>query len=402
MRFAGFTAVRNIKRRPFRSAGMALLVMLLSFALFGGCLTVFSLQKGLSAYQARLGADIVVVPSSATGHGTVDDILLQGITGNYYMTGKEVDKLKSIGGIGEMSTQFFLTSAKASCCSSRVQIIGFDPQTDFTILPWINESYVQTISDGDIVVGANISVPSDRLITFYGQSYRVAAQLARTGTGLDSAVYTNMNTVRQMAHDAARLLETSQFKGVSLDTAVSAVFIRVAEGCEIKDVTDDINIHITKVEATSSKSMVAQIAEGLGNVSHIIGLLVGAVCVLAVIILIAVHALLANERRKEFAILRIMGASRRMLFRIMGAEAAIISAVGAVIGLLLAGLAGFLLLDSLKNALGLPFFAPGAGSVIVMAVAVLIVSVAVGLLAALISSRRITKSETGLLLREDG
>ena len=402
MKFARYTAIRNIKGKPFRSAGMALLVMLLAAALFAGSLTLFSLQRGLSGYQARLGADVVVVPTSATGHGTVDDILLQGIAGNYYMTGKEVDKLREIEGVAELSTQFFLTSAKASCCSSRVQIIGFDPETDFLIQPWINESYVQTISDGDVVVGANITVPADRSITFYGQSYRVAAQLAQTGTGLDSAVYTNMNTVRQMAHDASRLLETSPFQGVSLNTAVSAVFIRTADGFEGKDVADDINIHITKLQATSSKSMVAQIAAGLKSVSRIIGLLVGAVCVLSAVILIAVFALVANERRKEFAVLRIMGASQRMLFRVMGTEAVILSSVGAVLGLLLAGLAELLLADSLKNALGLPFFAPGAGSVAAVALAVWIVSVSVGLLAALLSSHRITKSETGLLLREDG
>ena len=402
MRYAIYTALKNIKRKPFRAAGMMLLALFLSFAMFAGIVSVISLQNGLKSYQSRLGADIVVVPSAATGHGTVDDILLQGITGNYYMSGKDVEKIRSTGGIAEISTQFFLTSAKASCCSSRVQIIGFDPATDFSIQPWINNSYAETVSDNDIIVGSNINVPADRTVTFYGKEYKVAAQLAETGTGLDSAVYTNMNTIRQMAEDAAMLVDSSPFQGVSLKSAVSAVLIRVADGYDISEVTDDINIHITKVQATASRSMVAQISEGLGSVSRIIGLLVGAVCILAVVILVAIFALVANERKKEFAVLRVMGASKDMIFRMMGAEAVIISAVGAAAGLILAGTLMFLLSDPLKTALGLPLLAPNPFAVAGAALAVFIASSCVGLVTALLFARRISGSETGLLLNEEG
>ena len=401
MNFAFATALKNLKRKPFRSVIMAALTMLLSLAVFAGAFTVMSLRRGLSGYRARLGADIIVVPSSAKGHGAVDDILLQGITGNYYMSGKEIDKIKSVDGVGEITTQFFLTSAKASCCSTRVQIIGFDPETDFSILPWIGESYQSTVSDGDVIAGSNINVPADRMITFYGQDYRVTAQLAETGTGLDSAVYTNMNTIRRMADSASNLLETDPFRGVNVRTAASAVLIRVADGYSIEDVADDINIHITKVQATPAKSMVSGITKGLGGVSRVIGLLVGAVWILVSVVLIAVYALVSNERRKEFAILRIMGASRKMLFRFMGAEAALIGAIGAILGLMVGVLSIVLLSDRLQSALNLPFSTPGWGSVLGLACGAFALSVCAGIVTALLSARRITKSETGLLLRED-
>lgn len=402
MRFAFDTAIKNIKKKPFRAAAMVILVLFLSFTVFTGAFTVISLQRGLDSYQLRLGADIVVIPNSAKGHGSVDDILLQGITGNYYMAGKEVEKVRAIEGISEITTQFFLTSAKTSCCSVKVQIIGFDPDTDFSIQPWISESYADRVADGDIIAGSSITVPADRTITFYGQEYRVAAQLAETGTGLDSAVYVNMNTMKEMASNAARLLETSPFQGVDINTAASAVLIRVAKGYEISDVTDDINIHITKVQASSARNMISQISEGLGGVSRVIGLLVGAVWVLALIILITVFILVSNERRKEFAILRIMGASRKMLFKIMGCESLLISTVGAVLGLIIAGLLLLSLSGSLKEMLRLPLLTPGTGTVIILCICAFAAAVLAGLVTALVSARRITKSETGLLLREDG
>ena len=401
MGFARQISISNIKRKPGRTAAMAVLVMLLSFALFAGAYSIISLQRGLGSYQARLGADVIVTPNSSKGHGTIDDVLLQGITGNYYMSGKDCDKIAATEGIEQISKQFFLTSAKASCCSTRVQIIGFDPETDFTVMPWISEEYDGTIADGDLVVGSKINVTNDRTIKFYGQDYHVAAQLRETGTGLDSTVYTNMATMHQMASDAQDLFGKSMFDGVDTENGASAIMIKVADGYEISDVTDDINIHITKVQATSSAGMVSSIAEGLSSVSRIIGGLVIGIWVLAVVILIAAFAMLMNERKKEFAVLRVMGASQSMLSRIMSTEAVIISLIGGVLGVALAILVIIPLSGSIKDALELPFLAPGAGALALLACGAIAVSVLSALVTTLITSRRITNSETGLLLRED-
>ena len=282
-----------------------------------------------------------------------------------------------------------------------VQIIGIDPETDFLIRPWIEQSYSKTITDGDVIAGANINVPSDHYITFYGKNYKVVAQLAKTGTGLDSAVFTNRSTIKQMAEDAVVLLGTESLKGVNFSTAASAVMIRVADGYSITDVADDINIHVTKVDATASKNMIADISSGLGGVSRVIGILVAAVWVLAVVILAAVFAMVAAERKKEFAVLRIAGASRSMLVKILGAEAAIISGAGAILGLALAIPTVSILSGSLKAALGLPFLMPGVGKTAVFAACALLLSVLAGVASAMISARKLTGSDTGLLLRED-
>ena len=116
MSFIIKTSLKNIRRKPRRFVLLGMILLVMSVTLFGGAFVTVSLQNGLSAYQQRLGADIIVTPSSAQGHGTVDGILLQGISGNYYMSPSELEKLRSIEGIEAMSAQFYLTSAKASCC----------------------------------------------------------------------------------------------------------------------------------------------------------------------------------------------------------------------------------------------------------------------------------------------
>ncbi len=401
MGFSFNFALKNIRRRPFRSVSLAVIVLFLSFTLFVGAYTIISLQNGLGSYRARLGADIVVVPNSAKGHGSVDDILLQGITGTYYMSGKDGAKIASTSGVQAASKQFFLTSAKASCCSSRVQIIGFDPKTDFSVMPWIGESYSGEIGDGDVVVGAEVTVPDNRLLKFYGENYHVAAVLEKTGTGLDTAVYATMNTVRQMAEDASNLLDTAPYKGVDPQQAASAVLIKVEDGYSPEEVADDINIHITKVQATPARSMVAKISGGLEGVSKIIGALVGIIWVLAVAVLLIVFAMLTNERRKEFAVLRVMGASQKMLFSVMWIESLVISLIGAAAGLACGAAVAIPLGTTLKGALELPFLSPNPGVMSVLCAAALLISAGAGAVVALISAARITGSETALLIRED-
>ena len=125
-------ALRNLAGRPARTAVLTVLAALLSLTVFGGTLIVTALRTGLHALEDRLGADIMVVPYEATTKTNLEQIVLQGATGYFYMDNARAEKVLSREGIGQVSPQFFLASASTSCCSISVQIIGFDPETDFS------------------------------------------------------------------------------------------------------------------------------------------------------------------------------------------------------------------------------------------------------------------------------
>lgn len=229
MKFGLWLAGRNIRRRPLRSVTLMLLAVFLAFSVFAGSLIVSSLQNGLKSYEARLGADVVVVPSEAAIKGGLESILLQGIPGYFYMNESVMDKVAAMDGVEAVTPQFYLATAKASCCSMPIQLIGFDPETDFTVRPWIRKSYAGSIGYGDIVIGSHVTMPSDGVLTFYGQDLHVAAQLDETGTALDNAVYTTMETARDIVRDAEAL--GYQYLGkISAEQAISAVMVKVQEG----------------------------------------------------------------------------------------------------------------------------------------------------------------------------
>ena len=399
MKFERQLARRNLSRKPVRTAALILLAAFLSFSVFVGSMIVLSLQNGLESYESRLGADIVVVPYEARSHGTLESILLQGIPGYFYMDETYLDQVRAISGVESASPQFYLASASAGCCSVAVQIIGFDPDTDFSIQPWIRESYSRDLGDGDVIVGSGITVPKNRTLRFYNQDCRVVASLDQTGTGLDTAVYANMNTIQAlMAGSQAEGFD--YFGGADPQRTISSIMVKVKDGCSIESVANDINIHVRHVEATQAKTMVSSIAGGLTNVSRIIGGLTAMIWALAIVILILAFVMISHERTREFAILRVMGASQRMLSGLLRWEAAFISLVGAVLGVAVGALVVFPFSSLIRGKLDLPYLMPGSGVVLGLLVGSVVLAVAAGSLTSAISAYRISRIDTGLILRE--
>ncbi len=392
---------KNLKKKKLRTALMIFLISFLSMSLYLGIIVVTSLQNGLKNYSDRLGADVVIVPYEATTKSTVDDILLTGISGNYYMSSAYYNKIKDYEGIEKISYQFYLTSAKASCCSVRVQIIGFDPETDFSIQPWIQKSYSKEINDNDIVVGCKVNIPEDLKIKFYGNYYNIVAQLAETGTGLDNAVFTNMNTIKQMAASSNALTYNEELQDLDIDNSMSAIFIRTKAGYTPESVAGWINNSNRGIKAQSSASMVSNISGGLGGVSTVIGILLGVVWVLAAVILIVTFILITSERKKEFAILRSLGASRSMLSKIITSESVILSLVSSLIGIFISVLVLIPLSANLQSLISLPFLMPGIGLLVLYAILTVVITVLVCFLSSLKASYDISKNDAGVLLRED-
>mgnify|MGYP006989025770 CR=1 FL=1 len=130
-------AWKNLRAKPLRTAALILLTALLSLTFCGGTLLVSSLKSGLHSLENRLGADIMVVPYEAATRSSLENIVLQGNTGYFYMDYGILNEIENMDGVGDCTGQFFLASAMASCCSARLQMIGFDQDTDFVIKPWI-------------------------------------------------------------------------------------------------------------------------------------------------------------------------------------------------------------------------------------------------------------------------
>ncbi len=391
-------AFRNLAGKPVRTMALILLTALLSLILLGGTLMVSSLRKGLHSLEDRLGADIMVVPYEATTKSELKNIVLQGNTGYFYMDKSRAEKVLSRDGIGQASEQFFLASTSSGCCSIPVQIIGFEPETDFTISPWIRKSYSKDLQDLDIVVGNDLNAFVGDTLTFYGLDCHVASKLDKTGTSFDTAVFTNENTIKMLIQSSLDK-NMNDFANISPDGVVSCILINTAEGFTTEEVVNDINIHVKKVKAIQTKEMISGISDSLSGVSDIITILMVAVWVLGLIILLLAFTMSVNERKKEFAVLRVIGASRQKLAGIVMQEALLTGFVGSLVGVVVSLLVIVPFNTLIEEQMNLPFLLPEVGNIAGYAVITVLVSVVSCAVAVTFSAFRISRIDTSLILR---
>ena len=390
--------IKNLLRRPGRTTALILLTALLAASVFGGSVVVGSLRRGLESLEARLGADIIVMPSEAESKVSFKNMLLQGTTGAFYMDASVLDEVRGAQGVELAAPQTFLASLKADCCAIKVQIIGIDPGADFTVKPWIEERYARDLGDMEVAVGCKVTAGVGETLKIYEQYTHVVAKLAETGTGLDTAVYCNMDTMQ-------KLLAAAEAKGVSHKISsgsdvISAVYVKVKDGYDPGQVNNWLNGHIRKVTAVRARSMFTDVADSLSDIARAARALIGAVWALALAILLVAFAMMIHERRREFAVLRLLGVSRRGLRGEILAETALCGLAGALVGVGVAALGVFPFTTLIETKLGLPYLTPAAGTLLKLAVGTVLATLAVGLLAGAWAAARLSRTDPGTTLRE--
>ncbi|WP_295153976.1 ABC transporter permease [uncultured Ruminococcus sp.] len=390
---------KNLINRPVRSVLLVLIAAFMAAAVFGGTVAASGMRNGLDSLQKRLGADIIVVPEDAAEKNDLENILLQGTPAYFYMDKSVEDDLKAINGVAETSEQYFLVSANSECCSVQVQIIGFDEDSDISVKPWLKESYSGRLGENEIIVGSSLSTRVGHTLKLYGVECKAVGKLDETGTGLDTAIYTTPDTVR-------RLIRASQEKGIGVlskqspDDVISSVYIKVKDGVDIDDVAADINLHLDGVRAVRTRSMITGTADKLAVISKSINGLMAAVWILAAVIMSAALSVLANERRREFAVLRTIGFSRKRLGGLILSETAVICLSGAFAGILLTALTVFSFGKLIETKTGLPYLSPDILHVLVYALIAFAAVMLTGPLASAYSAYRLSRVDTGRILRE--
>ena len=388
----------NLQRKPFRTAALMTVVALLSFVLFAGSIMTMSMENGIEGLEARLGADIVVVPEGYDKD--LEGVMIQGEP-TYFFMGKEVlDQVLSCEGVEKASAQFYLASLNAECCGSSVPIIGFDPETDFTVQPWISEQYSKGLARGEIIIGDDINVESDGTILFFGKNYEVASRLERTGTGVDVTCFATMDTIADLYVDAKE--KGAYFmEGVTYENSISSVMIKIKEGYSLTQVAGQIRKATGgAVEIVQTQNMINSVGGSLGGILEYLYIIAIVFWVLAVVLLSIVFSVTANERKKEFALFRILGATRKRLSSLILTEAFYLSLFGSLIGVAAAAMVVFPFSVYIGDKLGMPYLQPAMGEIMIVLVVSLVLSAIVGPLASAWSAYKISRAETYHTMRE--
>ena len=388
----------NLKRKPFRTAALMAVVAVLAFVLFGGSIMTKSMEKGIEGLEDRLGADIVVVPEGYDQD--FEGVMIQGEPVYFFMEKDILEKVRSCEAVELASPQFYLASLNAECCGSSVPIIGFEPETDFTVQPWITEQYSTGLKYGEIIIGDDISAEEDGTILFFDKYYKVAARLEHTGSGVDVSCFATMDTIADLYRDAKEKGAYFQ-EGVTYENSISSIMVKVKEGYTLNQALVQIRKATEgKVEIVQTQSMINSVGGSLSGVVSYLYVVAIVFWILAVVLLTIVFSVTANERKKEFALFRILGATRKRLSNLILTEAFYISLSGGILGIGTAALIVFPFSTYLGDQMGIPYLQPEMSTILIIFVVSLVLSAIVGPLASAYSAHKISQAETYHTMRE--
>jgi putative ABC transport system permease protein len=378
------------------------IVALFAFILLFGTVIGKSAGGGTRIMADRLGADILFVPYGY--EKSIQSSLLRGEPSSFYLDGAFEKQLRGMEGVEKATSQLFVASLLADCCTLPVQIIGIDPETDFVVRPWMNTVLARPMTDSEIVVGGRIAGDSGEKLSLFGREFTIAARLEATGMGFDTSVFMSIDRARRLllASDLADRINLP--KGLDPSSFVSSTLVKAATPGKAKETANailkryalDYNLDFVMVTA-----MVSDISGRLAGFSHLFYGLSFLLWLLAVGILAFVFSMALSERKKEFGIMRTLGASRAQLAGLILWEALLASSAGAGFGLILACAVLFPFEAYISARLQLPSLLPGIAALLATMSGTFLIAALTGPLACVFSAIRLGHSEICLALRED-
>ncbi len=387
-------ALNNIVHRQFRSVCIVLLIAVTTLLITSGTLLGFSLRNGVESINARLGADAMIVPRSAGD--SFEGALLSGSPSTFYLTADVANRIVRLDGIERATAQLFISTFDSEHCAALVQIIGYDPASDFIVTPWLKSSKITEPGYGEVVIGGNVQLQPGDEMPLFSVKLNVAGVLDKTGMGFDNAVFVNLETAQMLLGEYEKFASALPLpEGVGTEDVVSAILIDFKSGTDTQAFQQNLNqeFRTDGVRYVSSQALLAGISKNLNLVIGILLVLLGALWVFAVFVLAIIFTLALNERQREFGILRAIGATRRKLASIVLLEAALLCAAGAICGVGMVCLIVFPYNELIKRVLQTAYLPPQSFSVVIILLLCFLSGTITGPLASLFSAVRIGKNE---------
>jgi putative ABC transport system permease protein len=316
-------------------------------------------RNGLELGIRRLGADLVAVP-----RGLENSLINTYITGNaalFYMDRALEQQISHLDWVERTSPQLFIKSlSNAQCCSAwNVFLIAFEPETDFTVKPWLSGNRNRKLRANEILVGAAINASPGSEIRFFGQKFTVAGTLDPSSMGLDTTIFIPMQGAVRMIQESGEKAEKAL---IIRPDQISAILIKLKPesrgGLPVWKAAYEIEKAIPEVSVIQPSDMMLKVQKNLTGILRTLHTAGYAIWPVTALLIGLVFALAANERKSEIGLLRAIGATRSFIFLMIIGEALFISALGALTGIAVSSglVLGFSRLIALS--LEIPFNAP--------------------------------------------
>lgn len=388
-------AAKNVRRKPMRTAMLAVSIGLLASIIVFALSFIHRVRQGVGLMSARLGADVLVVPTGS--RGSAEEVLLENQAKSFYMDRGVVERVSRIEGVERVTYQTYLVTLSGMCCSvPESMVIAFNQDTDFIVRPWLSGGRDMRLGRGEAFVGHesafNINlglVEVDGML--FGSVFKMKGVLEKTGTGLDNAIFISDEGMSDIIKNGRAPVRSGQ---------ISIVFVKVAEGRDPGKVAAAIENSIIEVDAVARGDIGSGIISTLKDVSGVFSGTIIIASILSIFLAWTVFSAVANERAREVGIMRAVGAKGRHIMRLFMTEVILIGAVGGIAGAGCGTMLSISLGSGFKLLRNLPTDLAGMERLAIAFIG-LVIGTLVCLVGALAPIQRLKKMEPIMVIKEE-
>ncbi|MBU2009025.1 MAG: ABC transporter permease [Chloroflexi bacterium] len=327
--------LKDIRRRKRRVLYAVLGVVI-------GTMTVVSILTVAAAGQARItaqlekyGANLSVMPATKTIDNGLGDLSLGTMNlGDNYISEDKVPQIRQIadhmikealgitepGNIASIAPKLFVN---ADIKGAQVVAVGIDPEEQFKVNTWWQVAKGEYLDTGDQALlgsqaAAMLKLDVGDAVSLNGRTLTVVGILHDTGAGDDYQAFVPLATL-QGAYNKHGL--------------ISSVDIRaLCNACPVEIIADGINQNISGVRAVAVKQIADSEMGMLQKIGKFMLALAGVSLVVGGFGVFNTLLTSINERIRDLAIMRAVGASGGQITKALIYEAIVVGVAGGVLG----------------------------------------------------------------------
>jgi putative ABC transport system permease protein len=360
-----------------------------------------AIQDGLGTSLDRLGADLMIVPRETTVN--LSSALLTVEPTRDRLDPATAGEIARLPGVEVAAPQQYFALPTAGDSHEGKDLIAFDPDRDFTVLPWLTEKLDRPFRRGDVIVGGRRPEAVAGETRLFGRTFPVYGRLGLTGVGpFERGIFVSFATAQDIAAAAQKTTGRAIFHPDP--DSPSAFLVRLRVGAT-REQLRFAAARLSGVQVVVGNGLNTSVRQGMSALLNGVVLFTVLTLLVTALMIGVTYSGLLSERRRELGLLLAIGMRPAQLIRLILAEAALTTCLGGVCGVIL-GAAGLLLC---QRSLGfyfenyhVPFTLPSASQLVVMGLVSVGVCSFVGMVGALLPAWRAGRSEPYELVRGEG